>query len=71
MSWVLIMQSQYTKLLNFWAKTHCIDLKRAKDDTIERVQRNRKKETKKRFLEIKLSEEMRRLGFVLSKRTDI
>jgi hypothetical protein len=51
-----------TPSFELWCLTHCIDLRELKDDTIERVQRN-KKETKKRFLEIKLSEEMRRLGF--------
>lgn len=44
-----------------WCLYHCLDLRTLTAETIERVEKNRK-ETKKRFLEKKLSEEMQNLG---------
>lgn len=50
-----------TPSFEFWCLLHCVDLRKLDNKTMERVQSN-KKETKKRFIEIKLSEEMIRQG---------
>lgn len=59
-----------TPSFEFWCLAHLVDLRELNDEVIERIQKN-KKETKKRFLEIKLNEEMKLLGYGAFKKEQI